>query len=124
MPLLDSNIIIYAHQPGHMFLDAWLFHSDTRVSAISIPEVLGYPAITDQDEKLLSGWFESIGVLAITDGILFRAAQLRRRRRMTLGDAIIAATALVHDLELITRNVVDFQHVQDLRLHNPFEADT
>ncbi len=41
---------------------------------------------------------------------------------MGLADAIIAATALVHGLELVTRNVDDFQHVSGLRLVNPFEA--
>ena len=42
MHLLDSNILIYAGQPGNEFLDAWLTAEGTGVSAISIPEVLGF----------------------------------------------------------------------------------
>jgi predicted nucleic acid-binding protein len=37
-------------------------------------------------------------------------------------DAIIAATALVHDLSLVMRNINDFKHVAGLRIINPFEA--
>ncbi len=38
---------------------------------------------------------------------------------MTLGDAIIAATALVRGYELWTANTEDFSHVEGLRLKNP-----
>jgi toxin FitB len=37
-----------------------------------------------------------------------------------LADAIIAATALVHNLPLVTRNETDFKHVAGLRVINPF----
>jgi predicted nucleic acid-binding protein len=39
---------------------------------------------------------------------------------MRLADAIIAATALVHNLPLVTRNEDDFKHVPGLRIVNPF----
>jgi predicted nucleic acid-binding protein len=39
---------------------------------------------------------------------------------MGLADAIIAATALVHQLPLVTRNVDDFKHVAGLEIVNPF----
>ena len=41
---------------------------------------------------------------------------------MGLADAIIAATALVHDLPLVTRNEEDFKHVTGLRVVNPFAS--
>lgn len=42
---------------------------------------------------------------------------------MTLGDAIIAGTALVYGLTLITRNTDDFRWITQVRLWNPFESD-
>jgi predicted nucleic acid-binding protein len=42
---------------------------------------------------------------------------------MTLGDALVAATALVYDLTLVTRNVADFDWVPNLSLLNPFDLD-
>ena len=50
--LLDSNILIYAAQPEHAFLDEWLEAPATMLSAISITEVLGYEGITSDDEEL------------------------------------------------------------------------
>ncbi|WP_413163364.1 hypothetical protein ACL6C3_28730 [Capilliphycus salinus ALCB114379] len=43
---------------------------------------------------------------------------------MTLGDAIIAGTALMYELTLITRNVDDFRWIPQLNLLNPFDIDT
>ncbi|MGB0561791.1 MAG: type II toxin-antitoxin system VapC family toxin [Spirulinaceae cyanobacterium] len=51
------------------------------------------------------------------------AVQLRQQRRMTLGDALIAATALVHELTLVTRNVEDFRWVEGLTLMNPLAGN-
>ena len=41
-------------------------------------------------------------------------------RNMGLADAIIAATALVHGLKLVTRNDADFRHIAGLEIVNPF----
>ncbi len=38
---------------------------------------------------------------------------------MNLGDAIVAATALEHDVTLWTANVDDFRHIEGLRVVNP-----
>jgi len=60
-------------------------------------------------------------MLAISNAILQQAVILRQHRRMNLGDAIIGATALVHNLTLVTRNIEDFQWIPQLILLNPFD---
>jgi predicted nucleic acid-binding protein len=120
MYLLDSNILIYASQPGNEFLDPWLTAEGTRISAISIPEVLGFTGLSAEDETIFEVWFARFSVHAVTEPILRRAAALRRQRRMRLGDSIIAATTLEIGGELVTRNVGDFAHVAGLKLTNPF----
>lgn len=122
MHLLDSNILIYAGQPANAFLDAWINSAAAHVSAISIPEVLGYPGISSEDEALFEEWFAELTVHAVTEPVLRRAALLRRQRRMKLGDSIIAATALMIGADLVTRNVDDFRHVTGLHLINPFDG--
>jgi hypothetical protein len=42
---------------------------------------------------------------------------------MSLGDALVAGTALAHGLTLVTRNVEDFQWIQGLSLLNPFDVE-
>ncbi len=41
---------------------------------------------------------------------------------MTLGDALIGATAIPNDLTLVTRNVDDFDWIAGLRILNPFAS--
>jgi predicted nucleic acid-binding protein len=54
--------------------------------------------------------------------VLEQAVKLRQRKKMTLGDSLVAATALVHKLTLVTRNTDDFDWIDELSLLNPFET--
>jgi predicted nucleic acid-binding protein len=56
----------------------------------------------------------------LDEEIIQRAIQLRQRKSMKLGDAIIAATALEYGVPLVTRNEDDFKHIAGLQLINPF----
>ncbi len=118
--LLDSNILIYAAQPGNDFLDEWLDAPGTLVSAISITQVLGYEDITSEDERLFEAMFAQLRVQPVSEVILRKAAALRRRRKIKLGDAIVAATALETASELVTRNEQDFRGIEGLHVINPF----
>ena len=118
--LLDSNILIYASQPGNEFLDEWLEASGTMYSAISLTEVLGYRGITTEDENLFEAMFAQLAMQPVSVSVLRKAAALRRVRRLKLGDAIIAATALETGSELVTRNEQDFRGIDGLQIINPF----
>lgn len=122
MSILDSNILIYASQPGNEFLDVWLTAEDAAMSAISIVEVLGFSGLTGADEATFDATFARVRVEQVTETILRRAAALRRVRRMKLGDSIIAATALETGAKLVTRNVDDFRHIAGLEISNPFAS--
>jgi hypothetical protein len=118
--LLDSNILIYASQPGNEFLDEWLEAPETMYSAISLAEVLGYGGITTEDEHLFEAMFAQLAMQPVSVSVLRKAATLRRVRRLKLGDAIIAATALETGSELVTRNEQDFRGIDGLQIVNPF----
>jgi len=49
------------------------------------------------------------------------AIQLRQQHAMSLGDALIAATALHHNLSLATHNVTDFEWIKPLTVIDPLE---
>lgn len=120
--LLDSNIIIYSAKREHAELRHFLNENLYSVSAVSRIEVLGYHLLAGTQREYLEKFFEAASVLAISDSVVTEAVKLRQIRRMSLGDAIIAATALSHEFELVTRNVRDFSWIQGLSLLNPFET--
>jgi toxin FitB len=122
MMLLDSNIIIYAALPENPQIRQFISENEIAVSAVSYVEVLGYHRLTEESRQHFEEFFGVVEVLPISQAVLDRAVALRQMRRMTLGDAIIAATALVYGLTLVTRNIEDFQWIAELTLINPFEA--
>ena len=120
MMLLDSNILIYGADGGEPRLDAILDRTDLAIASVTRIETLGFHRLNETERAWLGAAIERMQVLALTETVEERAIALRQERKMGLADAIIAATALVHGLALVTRNVDDFKHVAGLDLINPF----
>jgi predicted nucleic acid-binding protein len=117
--LLDSNIVIYAARPEHALLRQFIAEHAPSVSAISYVECLGYHALKDAERAALESFFSAADMLPVTQDIIQHAAGLRQQRRMSLGDSLIAGTARVHQLSLVTHNVADFQWIEGLRVVDP-----
>lgn len=117
--LLDSNIIIYGTETEYPELIDFLKNTRLFVSHISRVEVLGYHRLSDANLVKLTAFFDLFEVIPIESNVIDEAIALRQRRRMSLGDAIIAGTAVVYDKTLVTRNVRDFQWIEGLKLYNP-----
>src|SRR6478672_8614546 len=124
MRLLDSNIIIYASKPGFQFLHSIVAAPGVYTSAVSFVEVLGYHQLTPAETQLFEEFFANTPVFPLSPVVLDKAIQLRRQRKMKLGDSLVAATALVFQCELVTRNVSDFGWITGLALFDPFKSTT
>ena len=128
MLLLDTNIIseLRRRQPDPGVL-AWAGGvREFRFSAISLEEIafgLAWrpnPRIQDW----IAGFFARHAALPVSADIARRAGDLRgslaaQSSPRTQADMLIAATALVHGLTLVTRNTRDFEGC-GLALLNPF----
>ncbi|MFN0201316.1 MAG: type II toxin-antitoxin system VapC family toxin [Bacteroidia bacterium] len=122
MYLLDSNILIYSSKTEYSFLRNYIT-STTAISAVSVAtviEVLGYHKLSFEDKTYFESCIALLQVFEVSQSISDKAVELRQNQKMSLGDAIIAATAIVHDCELVTRNVGDFAGITALKLLNPF----
>ena len=117
--LLDSNLFVYAIQPHYAGLRQWCLQQPIYASDITRLEVLGYHNLNELDKRDLTYFFEITTVYPITPLIISSAIQLRQQRRMSLGDAVIAATALEYRQTLATRNIDDFAWVEGLKVVNP-----
>ena len=120
--LLDSNIIIYAARSEHQFLRDFMIDHKPRASWISYAEVLGFAGLDPIDAQFFSAFFSASRMFEVSQAVLMQAASLRQQRRMSLGDAVIGATAMIEGLTLVTRNTSDFHWISGLRLLDPFQA--
>ena len=78
-----------------------LLASQCAYSAVTRMELLGFPGITPDEETVIRSAPEKFPYLPIDTAVEDMAIQLRRSRRVKLPDALIAATALCHDLQLL-----------------------
>lgn len=92
---------------------------DIAVSELTKLEVLGYHSLNKEAEEYFNAVFILVQVLPITTEEIDLAIELRQQHNMKSADAIIAATALLHCTEIITRNTGDFDHIPNLIINNP-----
>lgn len=121
MKLLDSNILIYSAQEAYAYLRPLVSDPDNQVSAFTLLEVLGYHLLTPIDKRYFESVFAILDVKEVSLTIINQAISLRQRRKMSPGDALIAATALYYGSELYTRNVSDFNWIDGLVVINPID---
>lgn len=120
----DTNTVIYYLQqqfpPGaEKFIDESLKESKPCISAITEIELLCWKTATEQDIEVIKNFINDSLVIELEGPIKHKTADLRKRYKIKLPDAIIAATALAYNLTLITRNSKDFEDINGLRVVNP-----
>ena len=134
MYLLDTNAIseLRKVRPRGAVL-AWLESipdSELHLSAVTLGEIqAGIELTREQDAAKaaeVKAWADLVAsaynVLPMDGETFLTWARLMHRKSNTLyEDAMIAATAIVHDLTIVTHNVTDFGNL-DVNLLNPFEA--
>lgn len=118
--LLDTNIVIHGCQSDGARLLPWTGHANAAVASVTRVEALGFTGMTTAEDAAIRGFLIKCLCYPLDDEVIERAVILRQQKRMKLGDAIIAATALEYDLPLVTRNVADFSHIPGLQIINPF----
>lgn len=120
--LLDSNIIIYTTNPEYSFILEELKSFSLSASKISVIEVLGFHKLDPVEKIEYELFFNSIDLYDVNDRVIQKATKFRQTKKMSLGDAIILATAVIYKIPLMTRNSKDFDWIDDLTLINPFDA--
>lgn len=123
--LIDSNTIIDylggKFPPDKVNFMHTVINDIPTVSIMSKIEVLGFKA-PSEEIKLLEEFFDDVLILELSDEVVEQTIALRRNLKIKTPDAIIAATALVYNLTLITRNISDFKNVPGLSVNNPYSG--
>lgn len=121
----DTNTAIYYLQQqfpekAEKFIDDSLKESQPCISAITEIELLCWKTATDKDIDVLNKFISDCLVIELERPIKLKTAGIRKNFKIKLPDAIIAATAIVYDLTLITRNTSDFKPIEGLEIFDPF----
>lgn len=132
MYLLDTNIVSELRRPKpHGAVLAWLASVDEKdlyLSSFSLGEIQRGIEITRQQDatkaQSLELWLDQLvdafEVLVLDAVVMREWARMMHRQSNTLSeDAMLAATARVHGLQMITRNTADFE-VLGVNCFNPF----
>ena len=117
--VLDTNVWIDSHAGR---ADACRVFTKARAvqgawvgfSAITRLEVLGFPGLTAADDKTLRELLAQFEEVPVLPAVIDEAIELRRLYKIKSPDAIIAATALLQEAEVVTRNTGDFKKVARL----------
>src|SRR3989344_1122137 len=124
MRLLDTNIFIdhlRKHAPAIQFFDSLANAEDILFSSITEAELIAGKDCADARKKeftlhFLHRWEK----IPVTNPIAVLGGDLCRDFALSLPDALIAATALFYDAELLTKNTKHFQMIPKLKIRTPY----
>jgi predicted nucleic acid-binding protein len=120
MYLLDTNVII-DYLDNKLSFEANLLIDDIRIPQISIATRIELSILPNADERqieIMQEYLSYCKVFELTEDVVLKIIEIRKKYKIKDFDSIIAATALVYKLILITSDK-DFSNIKSLKIINP-----
>ena len=123
--LLDTNTVIYflnnlLSEKSLDFIEECLDEQGGNISVISKIELMGWRDGSSNQLQNVTDFIQDTEVFPLTDAVVDKTIEIRRTQKIKLPDAIIAATAILYNFTLISRNDEDFRKIPGLKYLNPF----
>lgn len=123
--LWDTNSIIYLlenqipRQSSERLLEE-LALNPPIVSVVSELELLSWRRLDAEAIAIIKDFLANSMLVNLTDEVKIKTIEIRRAISIKLPDAIIAASAYVYGVPILTHNSKDFERVPGLKVLDPF----
>jgi predicted nucleic acid-binding protein len=118
--LVDTNILIYLSKRKIELEKITAPGVVLSISVITYMEVLGFKFDNNSEKLIIEQLCKYFPVIGLNQEVVEKVIDIRQQHKIKLPDAIILATAVVSDMELVTANVADFIHIEPrVKLFNP-----
>ena len=122
MVLVDTNVIIEAFKGAQETIELLERTGLKNLVASTITQMELYIGALNKNElNLIRNRLRNIKILDINKKISQKSAELvynySKSHNLDIPDSIIAATALIHNIPLLTYNLRDFRFIPDLNLY-------
>jgi len=124
--LIDSNVIssffTESFSEQTMNFISSIIDKTPNISVITEIEALSWIAPNKVYETIIKEFIQNSNILYLTKNVVGECIKIRRNKKIKTPDAIIAATAIVNEMTLIT-NDNDFKNINNLQTINPFDYE-
>ena len=96
-------------------------NEEISFSFINKIELLSFPGLQKNEEIIIQNMLNEFRNIGFDKKIEEKTIDIRKRINIKIPDSIIAATAIIYNCTLVTRNVTDFSNLTDLKLNNPYD---
>lgn len=118
--LIDTNIAIgyIGNSLNDQLMDQVddILNGQYYLSVINKIELLGFPNLSLKEEEKFKLFIDHSMLLPIDKKVIERTIRLKKRQKIKLPGAIIAATCIEYGLKILTLNKKDFENIEDLEL--------
>jgi len=120
--LIDTNTVIdYLDNKLPDNANELIDGVDSKISVITRMELLAWPGASKQQTIILIEFINASEVFTLEEPVILKTIEIRKAYKTKLPDAIVAATALVNEFTIITRNMKDFDKIEGLEVINPYD---
>ena len=112
--LCATNILLYLLRNNELVVD-FLMGKQVYISAITELELFGRQNMNEEEIAVIEELVESCFVFDLLSPIKQIVKEIKRKYKIKLPDAIIAATAIYLDIPLVTFDD-DFKNIEELKL--------
>ena len=118
---MDTNILIYLSKKELKLEDFADVNDTLFISVISYMEAKGFQFKNKHEATIIEAVCDNLIKVQLTDDVIEKVIDLRKKFKIKLPDAIILASAIENNLKLVTRNIQDFKAAANTNiLVNPF----